>query len=250
MEHMPYPDLEKVIANAAATGNKIPVETTVRWMIQILQAMQKAHEDEGIFHRDLKPSNVFCAQREGVEYMVIADFGNAKVLDDNLSASLQNVTRSGDMSGTPEYLAPEATPFIQLRELLSQDDKKDWLARFDIYAIGCIMYELLALTQPVKISASNPIIDFMAFGFPMVFKEEVEAIKRGAATVSQVMAGKIASHTLQSRFAVSPIEGLDPALSNIIEKMMARNPYERYQTTTDALNALFKYYHDNFLFGR
>jgi serine/threonine-protein kinase len=82
---------------------------------------------QGVIHRDLKPANVIL-QRNGV--LRLSDFGLARSL---LSGGL---TREGEILGTPRYMPPE-----QL--LGSQVDH-----RADIYAFGCIAYELLAGTPP------------------------------------------------------------------------------------------------------
>ena len=85
----------------------------------------------GIVHRDLKPENIFVLTDErGREHAKVVDFGIAKVLkpDDGMATDL---TGSGVSVGTPRYMAPE--------QVVSDDVDH----RTDLYALGCIQYELL-----------------------------------------------------------------------------------------------------------
>ena len=94
-------------------------------------AVQAAH-DAGVVHRDLKPSNVLFGAGGGVK---IADFGLAKLLD---AAGSQ--TRSGDILGTPSYMAPEQ----------ARGDVRAVGPRTDVYALGAILYELLCGKAPFR----------------------------------------------------------------------------------------------------
>jgi hypothetical protein len=99
----------------------------------IVSGVSRAHR-EGLVHRDLKPSNVLlCELEEGVVPMV-TDFGLAKVVND-VSSGVH--TRSGMMMGTPAYMAPE-----QVQDAASVD------ARADIFALGCILYEMVCGRPP------------------------------------------------------------------------------------------------------
>ncbi len=103
--------------------------------IHVAQALEAAH-DAGVVHRDVKPGNIFlCAGRpERAEYLDVApklvDFGVA--MSDDV-----RVTRSGDVVGTPAYMAPE-----QARGDAPID------ARCDIYSLGATLFELIANRPP------------------------------------------------------------------------------------------------------
>lgn len=97
-----------------------------RWVADVgrqgAEALQHAHR-QGVLHRDIKPANLLLDERGTVW---VTDFGLAKL------AELNEVTRTGDVIGTLQYLAPEG--------LRSQAD-----ARSDVYALGLTLYELVTL---------------------------------------------------------------------------------------------------------
>jgi hypothetical protein len=95
----------------------------------LARATHAAHE-RGIVHRDLKPGNVMLAA-DGT--LKIADFGLAKRMDDT-----PDLTRSGEVLGTPGYMAPEQ----------AAGDRERIGPATDVYAVGAILYELLARRPP------------------------------------------------------------------------------------------------------
>lgn len=100
---------------------------------QICDALQYAH-DEGVVHRDIKPENVLVDRKGRVK---IADFGLAKILDPEASASAR-LTVEGQVMGTPHYMAPE-----QVERPLVVDH------RADIYSLGVVFYEMLTGDLPL-----------------------------------------------------------------------------------------------------
>jgi serine/threonine protein kinase len=94
---------------------------------QVAAALQHAH-DRGLVHRDLKPSNILLA---GDGRVLLSDFGIAKIL------GRITLTGPGTIMGTPAYMAPE-----QARGQTDLDH------RADIYALGIILYEMLAGRVP------------------------------------------------------------------------------------------------------
>jgi serine/threonine-protein kinase len=110
---------------------RLPIHSAVRIAHQITEALAAAHA-EGVVHRDLKPHNILI-DRAGTAF--VSDFGLAKSLA--LSAA-PGVTRTGELLGTPRYMAPEQV------EGLTVDH------RVDLYALGLILYEMVTGTVPFQ----------------------------------------------------------------------------------------------------
>jgi len=110
------------------TKGPISPEITVQILEQIAPALDYAHR-EGVLHRDLKPSNILL-DSNGDAY--ITDFGIARILGSN-----NKLTTSG-VVGTPSYMSPE------------QAQGHDLDGRSDIYALGVVLYEMLAGVRPFE----------------------------------------------------------------------------------------------------
>jgi hypothetical protein len=112
------------IASHLEAGRRFDAAETVRIMGQVLDALACAH-DAGIVHRDIKPSNVLLTKDMVAK---LADFGIARVGGSDL-------TRVGDMIGTPSYMSPEQC-------LGTEVD-----ARSDLFSAGTVLHELLSGTR-------------------------------------------------------------------------------------------------------
>ncbi len=115
---------------------KLPVTTACEYTLQVLTALEAAHA-LGVIHRDLKPENVFVTFAGGRPTLKLIDFGIAKAR--RTDPHQRNLTVAGVVMGTAEYMAPE-----QARSA----DKVD--ARADLYAVGVMLYEMVAGTRPVN----------------------------------------------------------------------------------------------------
>jgi hypothetical protein len=105
----------------------LPLAKVIEYAKQILEALEAAHK-KGIVHRDLKPANILVT-RTGVKLL---DFGLAKwVRAQTAAAGMGGLTIEGTIVGTPESIAPE------------QVQGKSVDTRADIFAFGCILYEML-----------------------------------------------------------------------------------------------------------
>ncbi len=113
---------------------RLPVATACEYAVQILDALEAAHA-LGVIHRDLKPENVFVTTEGGRSVLKLIDFGIAKARRGETEKSL---TVAGALMGTAEYMAPE-----QARSAAAVD------ARADIYAVGVMLYEMIAGVRPV-----------------------------------------------------------------------------------------------------
>ena len=100
-------------------------ELVARIGLQVSRALQHAHQ-QGALHRDIKPANLILDRRGRVW---VADFGVARLTDQ------PGLTRTGDLVGTPQYLAPEGL-------------RGEWDERTDIYGLGVTLYELSTWALP------------------------------------------------------------------------------------------------------
>lgn len=126
--------LEGVALDELVTGQSISLERAVPLIDQIARALQAAH-DKGIVHRDLKPENIIIVQREEEgDFVKILDFGIAKISDQDTEG--KRLTQTGMIFGTPEYMSPE------------QASGKSLDHRVDVYALGCIMFEMFTGQVP------------------------------------------------------------------------------------------------------
>lgn len=107
---------------------KISFERILRIALQICDACQYAHS-QGVIHRDLKPDNIMVQDKPSPDSIKILDFGLSKSFVE--SPADAKLTMTGQLIGTPHYMSPEQAGM-----------KSD--ARTDIYALGCILFELLS----------------------------------------------------------------------------------------------------------
>ncbi|HEV8455894.1 MAG TPA: serine/threonine-protein kinase, partial [Gemmatimonadales bacterium] len=108
---------------------QLPVEVALRIAMDAARALQCAHE-HGVIHRDVKPENLLLTKDGST---LVADFGIARAL----SAGDDRLTETGISVGTPAYMSPEQA---------AGDRTLD--ARTDVYALGAVLYEMLAGEPP------------------------------------------------------------------------------------------------------
>jgi serine/threonine-protein kinase len=125
MEYLEGQDLAKAMQRGGLT-----FEIKARILIQILEALQHAH-DNHVIHRDIKPSNVY---RQPDGSIKVVDFGLARLVQADAMT-----TGSGLMMGTAHYASPE-----QLKGLRTVDH------RTDVYSTGVLAYELFAGRRPFQ----------------------------------------------------------------------------------------------------
>ena len=133
MEFINGGTLKQRLEDAKSTGGCIPLTEIKRIMLQVANALDYAHS-QGMLHRDLKPANILLDQA-GDAY--ITDFGIARLLDS------EEITRSGSILGTPDYMSPE------------QCEGKPLTFASDLYSLGIILFELL--TGETPFDADSPL---------------------------------------------------------------------------------------------
>jgi Tol biopolymer transport system component len=175
----------------------LPFEQVLRYGIEIADALDKAHR-QGIVHRDLKPGNVMMT-KSGVKLL---DFGLAKAVapaGKTSGAALTalptqagaNLTQEGTILGTFQYMAPE------------QLEGKEADARTDIFAFGCVLYE-------------------MATG------QKAFSGKSQASLISSIMGSEPPPVS-----TVSPMT--PPAFDRVLRTCLAKDPDDRWQTAHDVM---------------
>ena len=135
---LPYFAMERVVGfpiTDYATTRQLAPRERVRLVIQVCRAVQHAHQ-KGVIHRDIKPSNVMVMETDGEPVVKIIDFGIAKATAP--TAGSAKLTHTGMVIGTPAYMSPE--------QLMGEG--KDVDTRSDVYAIGVVLYELIAGILP------------------------------------------------------------------------------------------------------
>jgi serine/threonine-protein kinase len=135
---MPFVEGQSLRQRLAATG-ALPIADAVNVLRDVARALAYAHE-RGIVHRDIKPENVLLSG----DAAVVTDFGIAKAVaaakrgdPDNPELAETTLTAVGSTLGTPTYMAPEQA---------LADPNTDH--RADLYAFGCVAYELLVGRPP------------------------------------------------------------------------------------------------------
>lgn len=114
----------------------LPLREKIALLRDVCGAVQHAHQ-KGVIHRDLKPSNVLVVQVDGQALPKIIDFGIAKAVGTTAVAAMTLATQAHFVLGTPQYMSPE-----QIADGSNVD------TRTDIYALGALLYELLAGVPP------------------------------------------------------------------------------------------------------
>jgi serine/threonine protein kinase len=139
MELLNGHDLHEEIARARLAKTRLPWDRSRKIFLQICAALSAAHA-QGIVHRDLKPENIYLVDWLGhKDFVKLLDFGIAKLTE--VSEGDRKLTRTGMLFGTPEYMSPEQ----------ARGENVDH--RVDIYAMGCILYQLC--TGRVPFEAEN-----------------------------------------------------------------------------------------------
>lgn len=201
-ESQPYMVMEFLngysLAELLEQNGKLSVDDSLEIVAQICRGIGKAHE-EGLVHRDLKPGNIMLiADGEKTFNIKIVDFGLAK--STRAEEGVTKLTQTGALIGTPSYMSPE------------QCSSEATDHRCDLYAIGCILHEML--TGSVPFSSTNIIETFM----------------RHATEPPPALALADISSTTNSR------------LQYIVHRCLAKEREQRYQSADELLHDIGRIY--------
>ncbi|MEU9474410.1 protein kinase [Streptomyces sp. NPDC048191] len=169
--------IRDLLMNAEAPGP----EQALIIVSGVLEALAYSHQ-HGIVHRDIKPANVIITNSGAVKVM---DFGIARALH----GASTTMTQTGMVMGTPQYLSPEQA----LGKAVDH--------RSDLYATGCLLYELLSLRPPF--TGETPL---------SVVYQHVQDIPTPPSAVA---------------------EGCPPELDGLVMRSLAKEPDDRFQTAEE-----------------
>jgi serine/threonine-protein kinase len=182
---MPYVEGQTLRERLAQEG-QLPVDDAMRLGREVAEALAYAHT-RGIIHRDIKPGNILLQSG----HALVADFGIARALGDEGEV----LTKTGLAVGTPQYMAPEQAT-----------GEREVDGRADIYALGAVMYEMVAGEPPFTGPTARSIIT----------RSLTEAPR--SLTISRT--------------------GLSPAADGAIMKALAKSPADRYPNAQEMVGAL------------
>ncbi|HET9066574.1 MAG TPA: protein kinase [Gemmatimonadales bacterium] len=165
---------------------QLPVGEALRIAREVAEALAYAHA-RGIIHRDIKPANILMS----AGHALVADFGIARATSGDAKA----LTQTGLAIGTPQYMSPEQA---------SGDPNLD--GRSDIYALGCVLYEMLAGEPPFTGPTAQAIIT--------------------------------RSITEKPRALTATRESLPPVVDSAVMRALAKAPADRYTNAGEMATAL------------
>ncbi len=165
---------------------QLPVEEALRLAREVAEAMAYAHA-RGFVHRDIKPANILLS----AGHALVADFGIARVME----SSGEALTQTGLAIGTPQYMSPEQA-----------SGATDLDGRSDIYALGCVLYEMIAGEPP--------------FTGPTVQAVIMRSMTEAPRPLEQTRAS------------------LPPAVGAVVTRALAKAPADRYANAGAMVTAL------------
>ncbi|HEX6050826.1 MAG TPA: protein kinase, partial [Gemmatimonadaceae bacterium] len=172
----------ETLSDRIAREGRLPVSDVRRVVNDVAAALDYAHR-RGVVHRDVKPANILLDD----EHATIADFGIAhRALDD----SADQLTTVGMVIGTPTYMSPEQST-----------GSREVDARTDIYALGCVVFEMLTGTPPFR-------------------------ARNAAGLVAQHIQAPVPSaHELRPE--------VPPAIDEVLRTALAKDPADRFASARD-----------------
>jgi TolB-like protein/tRNA A-37 threonylcarbamoyl transferase component Bud32/Flp pilus assembly protein TadD len=182
---MPYVEGETLKEHSAKEG-QLSVNEAMRLGREVAEALAYAHA-RGIIHRDIKPGNILLQSG----HALVADFGIARALGDEGEV----LTKTGLAVGTPQYMAPEQAT-----------GEREVDGRADIYALGAVMYEMMAGEPPFTGPTARAIIT--------------------------------RSLTEEPRSLTTSRAGFPVAVNSAVMKALAKNPADRYANAQQMAEAL------------
>ena len=184
MPYIPGKTLKAVLDDLLTARQRLPHDRVLSIMLNLTDALGYAHA-RGMVHRDVKPGNILFNEHDQA---VLTDFGIARLVEGS------NLTQDGITTGTPAYMSPE--------QATGQPVDK----RTDLYALGIILYELLAGMPPFADDGS------------------VSVLLKHLNTPVPPITKYLGIH--------------NPDMEALVQKALAKNPDDRFQTAQEFAQAL------------
>jgi serine/threonine-protein kinase len=179
---------DRTLADEIRLNGRLTPERALLITEQVCEALQEAHS-RGVVHRDLKPANILLSRKDGRDWVKVVDVGIAKILEGGIDDGQSRLTDSDIIAGTPAYLSPE------------QANGKPLDGRSDLYAMGCVLYEMLSGRLPFE--AQTPLEFIKAHGL-------------------------LPPISLGSRGIVT-----SPAIQALVRRALEKEPAKRFQSATE-----------------
>jgi tetratricopeptide (TPR) repeat protein len=191
---MPYLVMDLVrgdtVSDVIEKSGRIAAPEALEIAKQVCEGLEYAH-GKGVIHRDLKPSNLMITRKEGALNVRILDFGIAKFGEDETDAGMKTLTQTGEIVGSPAYMSPEQAMGTKLD------------ARSDIYALGCVLFEML--TGRAVFQGDSPLAIV------------VQHLNSDAPSVRDLREGR----------------NVPAAIEKIVRQTLQKKPEDRYQSVAD-----------------
>jgi eukaryotic-like serine/threonine-protein kinase len=170
MEYLRGQSLGRRLRELSGRGERLPLLTTLQIAFQTADVLAVAHA-QGVVHRDIKPDNLMLitdAVAPGGERVKLLDFGIAKLSGLHDKVNVKTATQA--VMGTPSYMSPE-----QCAGAGGVD------AKTDVYALGCVLFELLAGRPPFIAEGAGQLIGMHLFQTPPALRSLVPQVPESVA---------------------------------------------------------------------
>jgi eukaryotic-like serine/threonine-protein kinase len=209
-------------------NKKLAIGERIELFIKVCEGVQHAHQ-KAIIHRDLKPSNVLVSEVDGKPVPRIIDFGIAKAISAQAGPEQTMFTQTGALVGTPGFISPEqADPSV-----LDVD------TRTDVYALGVILYVLLAGAPPFNLEhwRKKPLDEVLR----QLREEDPPSPSAKLSGEKDTANDSAANRSIEPRRLVTVLRGdLDWVTMKALEKDRAR----RYGSPSELAADLDRYLHN------
>lgn len=140
MEYVPGGTLEDLLAECRKEGQNLDTAQVGHYLVQLASALDYCHNDMRIVHRDIKPANILV---DRMGRLKLADFGLSKML-------AAGIDLTSTFAGSPQFMSPEQY-------------RGDYSFPTDVWALGCVMFEIMSFRSPWSASQATGLGDLGRF---------------------------------------------------------------------------------------